>query len=90
MSLIPKDKITELNTADTVLEVSKVAIYELEKMSVAALINEAANCGETSVLCSRFISDSLRTELKSLGYKVTVVKQANINDVVHLIKWGDE
>lgn len=90
MSLIPRDKITELKTAASVLEVSKVAIYELEKMSVASLINEAANCGETSVICSRYISDQLNDELKSLGYKVCSVKQANVNEVVHLIKWGEE
>ena len=71
MSRIPQDEMTTLKAASAVKSVAASAVTELEEMSVAHLINEAANCGEYSVVCPRPISSTLRTKLEGQGYTLT-------------------
>lgn len=71
MTRIPQEELTELKQASAVNTVASTAIEELEEMSVAHLINTAANCGEYSVVCPRPISATLRTKLLQDGYKLS-------------------
>lgn len=88
MALIKKEAITELLSAADVRAVAESALAEHEKMSVAALINEAANCGETSVVCDRYLSDAMKSELKSQGYTVIHPDQAYQDTMpISIISW---
>lgn len=69
--LIPTEEITELKDASVVAEVAKEAVSIIEKQTVAALINTAANAGEHSVIWNRIMSDELQNTLESHGYKIT-------------------
>ena len=71
MTRIKPEDMTTLQTAATVKATASTALSELEEMSVAHLINEAANCGQTSVVCSRPISAALRTKLEGQGYTLS-------------------
>ena len=71
MSRIPQDELTELKSATAVKGVSATAIAELEEMSVAHLINTAANTGEYQAVYNRPISEALRTKLKGQGYTLS-------------------
>ena len=71
MSRIPQDELTILKSASAVKTVAEGAVAELEEMSVAHLINEAANCGEYRAVCSRPISQALRTKLEGQGYTLS-------------------
>lgn len=82
MSRIPQDELTTLKAASAVKTVAAGAVAELEEMSVAHLINTAANCGEYRAVYSKPISDALRTKLKDQGYK--------LSEPAPLAKHGDE
>ena len=68
MSRIPQEDLTTLQTAVAVKTVAEGAVAELEEMSVAHLINEAANCGQMTATYGRAISQALQTKLISKGY----------------------
>ena len=88
MALIKKEAITELLSAAEVRAVSESALSDHEKMSVAALINGAANCGETSVVCDRYLSDAMKLELRSQGYTVIHPDQAYQDTTpISIISW---
>ena len=70
MSRIPQEDLTTLQTAAAVKIVAESAVAELEEMSVAHAINEAANCGETRTVYNRPISAALLTKLDQKGYEV--------------------
>lgn len=90
MALIPQDELKELKTASDVLTVSDTAAYEQEKIGVAYLINSAANTGETRVVLNHKLSEQLKTELKSNGYKLIYnVARANVTDEV-CISWASD
>ena len=82
MSRIPQDELTTLKAASAVNTVAEGAIAELEEMSVAHLINTAANTGEYRAVYSKPISDALRTKLTGMGYK--------LSEPAPLAKSGDE
>lgn len=69
-SLIPMDELTELKSASAVAAVANEAQSIQEEMSVAALINQAANCGQHSVTCNRVLSDEIKKKLENNGYKL--------------------
>lgn len=71
MSRIPQDELTTLKAATAVKTVAEGAIAELEEMSVAHLINTAANTGEYRAVYSKPISDALRTKLEGQGYTLS-------------------
>ena len=82
MSRIPQDQLTTLKAASAVKTVADTAVAELEEMSVAHLINTAANTGEYSAVYSKPISKALKTKLEGQGY--TLLSPAP------LAKAGDE
>lgn len=71
MARIPQEDMPILQLATDVKTVASTAIADMEEMSVAAMINNAANCGEYSVTCSRPISAALQTKLTGMGYTLT-------------------
>lgn len=71
MSRIPQDEMPILKPATDVKTVASTAVADMEEMAVAAMINNAANCGEYSVVCPRPISAALQTKLTSNGYTLT-------------------
>ena len=79
---IPQDELTELKSADEVNSVAEVAVSELEEMSVAHLINTAANCGEYTAVYSKPLSAALRTKLEGQGY--------TLSEPAPIAKPGDE
>lgn len=89
MALIPQEQLTTLKAASDVLSVATTAVATQEEMSVAHLINSAANTGLTYVVCNRPISEELITKLKSMGYTCKHnIARANPQDEV-VIFWGD-
>ena len=82
MSRIPQDELTQLKSAATVKAVSASAVAELEEMSVAHLINTAANTGEYRAVYSKPISSALRTKLAGQGY--------TLSDPAPIARPGDE
>ena len=89
MSRIPQDELTTLQAASAVKTVAESAVAELEEMSVAAVINNAANTGEYSAVCQRPISATLRTKLTGLGYTLKPASpSANSSDIT-IISWED-
>lgn len=71
MSRIPQDELTTLKAASVVKTVAEGAIAELEEMSVAHLINTAANTGAYEAVYSKPISAALKTKLTGQGYTLT-------------------
>lgn len=89
MALIPQDQLTTLKSAADVLSVASTAVATQEEMSVAHLINSAANTGLSYVVCTRPISKALIEKLKSMGYTCKYnVARANATDEV-VIFWGN-
>ena len=89
MSRIPQEDLTTLQTAVAVKTVAEGAVAELEEMTIAHLINEAANCGEYKVVCPRPISAALRTKLTNKGYTLTEPAPiAKVGDET-IISWYD-
>ena len=82
MTRIPQDELTTLKTASAVKTVAEGAVAELEEMSVAHLINSAANTGLYEAVYSKPMSAALKTKLKGKGYTLT--------EPVPLSKPGDE
>lgn len=82
MSRIPQDELTTLKAASAVKTVAEGAVAELEEMSVAHLINTAANCGEYRAVYSKPISAALRTKLEGQGY--------TLSEPAPIAKPGDE
>lgn len=88
MTRIAPEDMTTLIQASEAKTIAETAAVDLEEMQVAHLINEAANCGQTSVACARPISAVLKTKLEGLGYTFAVpTPQARMGDVT-IIKWG--
>lgn len=82
MSRIPQNELTTLKAASAVKTVAAGAVAELEEMSVAHLINTAANCGEYSAVYNKPISAALRTKLAGQGY--------TLSEPAPIAKPGDE
>lgn len=88
MTRIAPEDMTTLIQASEAKTVAATAVEDLEEMQVAHLINEAANCGQTSVVCPRPMSSVLKTKLEGLGYTFTTpTPQAKIGDVT-IIHWS--
>lgn len=88
MARIAPEDMTTLIQASAAKTVADTAATDLEEMQVAHLINEAANCGQTSVVCPRPISSALRIKLGEMGYTFAIPgPQAKMGDVT-TIKWG--
>lgn len=89
MARIAPEDMTTLITASEANTVALTAATDVEEMTVAHAINEAANCGETSVMYPRPISDTVLTKLKGNGYTITTPRPiAKPGDVI-IISWKD-
>ena len=89
MSRIKPEDMTTLISASQAKTVADGAIAELEEMSVAHLINEAANCGQHSVVCARPVSGALKTKLEGQGYTLSEPSPiAKVGDEI-IISWKD-
>lgn len=66
---------TKLVTADQAYKVAKSAATYHELQCIAALINNAANTGETQVVYNRPLSKYVLDMLKSNNYKVVIIKE---------------
>lgn len=75
MALIPMSDLTTLISASAAKAVADTAVFEHEKQSVAALINNAANTGCHEAIWQHPMSDELKTLLESQGYKVVTLTQ---------------
>ncbi len=71
MTRIKPEDMTTLQAASTVKTVAEGAVAELEEMSVAHLINTAANTGEYRAVYSKPLSAALKTKLEGQGYTLT-------------------
>ncbi len=88
MTRIAPGDMTTLIQASEAKTVAATAAEDLEEMHVAHLINEAANCGQTSVTCVGPISSVLKTKLDGMGYTFTTpTPQAKMGDVT-IIHWS--
>lgn len=81
MSRIAPSDMTTLKSAAEVKAIAETAVSELEEMSVAHCINEAANTGAYTAVYSKPISAALRTKLASQGY--------TLSDPAPIAKSGD-
>jgi len=90
MTRIAPEDMTTLIQATEAKTVADSAVADLEEMQVAHLINEAANCGQTEVVCARPISKDLRTKLvDTYGYKLRQPSPiAKLGDE-YIISWED-
>lgn len=87
MSRIAPEDMTTLQSASSVKSVADNAVAELEEMSVAHLINNAANTGEYSAVYGRPISDALRTKLEGQGYTLSEPKPIAKSGDETIISW---
>ena len=83
MTRIAPEDMTTLIQASEAKTVADTAATDLEEMQIAHLINEAANCGQTSVVCPRPISADLQDKLVNT-YKYKLITPSPI------AKTGDE
>ena len=89
MSRIPQNELTTLKAAVAVKTVAEGAVAELEEMSVAHLINTAANTGAYEAVYSKPISEALKTKLTNKGYTLSApVPLAKAGDET-IISWKD-
>lgn len=68
--LIPIEDITTLIPASDAKAVADGAADTIEEQTVAAAINTAANAGQHSITWSKPISNTLKSTLEDLGYRV--------------------
>jgi len=89
MTRIPQDELTTLKSAADVNAVAQDAVADLERMSVAHLINSAANCGEYRAVYSKPISDTLRKELIQEHYVLSEPRPIAKPGDETIISWED-
>lgn len=89
MSRIDPEDMTTLQTAAAVKTVAEGAVAELEEMSVAHLINSAANTGEYTAVYSKPISQVLRTKLEGQGYVLSSPSPIAKSGDETIISWAD-
>lgn len=89
MTRIKPEDMTTLQSAASVKSVAAGAVAELEEMSVAHCINEAANTGAYEALYVRPISDALKTKLEGQGYTLTSPKLIAQSGDETIISWKD-
>ena len=89
MSRIAPEDMTTLIPASQAKTVASTAVTDLEEMSVAHAINNAANCGETQVTYAKPISASLVTKLEGQGYTISTPYPIAREGDVSIISWKD-
>lgn len=89
MSRIAPEDMATLISASEAKTVASTAKSELEEMSVAHCINEAANTGETRAVYCRPMSDEMKTKLEGQGYKVLQPYPLAKHGDEYIISWKD-
>lgn len=89
MTRIKPEDMTKLQTAAAVKTVASGAVAELEEMSVAHCINEAANTGATEATYGRPISDTLKATLLSKGYVLSTPQLTAKSGDITIISWAN-
>ena len=87
MALIPFDQFGTLKSASEVKGVADSAKLDYETLSVAKLINTAANTGEYQVIYNHEMSEDLISLLKGQGYAVTHKPRSAIDGFQYIISW---
>lgn len=88
MSLVEKDKMTELRPASDSRETALGSEDEIQKKAVAFAINSAANTGQLNTIFQGAIRDAVKEELESKGYTIKDVGTAQ-SDRQILISWKE-
>ena len=86
MALIPQNELTELKNAASVLAIAKTAVATQEEMSIAHLINSAANTGCTFVVSTKPISKELVEKLPDDFFKSKLQQENIIADIIYNAK----
>lgn len=89
MSRIAPEDMATLTTASAAKTTAASAADDLEEMSVAHCINEAANTGAMEALYGKPISAAMLTKLESKGYTVTAPAPIAKPGDVWIISWKD-
>lgn len=89
MSIVARDQMTELRTADESYQTSLVAEDEIQLKAVAYEINTAANSGATRTVYQGKLRPAVLDQITASGYKVTYLKSATPEGQV-LISWKPE
>ena len=87
MSMINKDKMTELLSASEARSLSELAEIEAETATIAYAINNAVNTGETEILYNNKISSDMIEELESQGYLVEPANNTAKPGTQYKIRW---
>lgn len=82
--------VTTLRSASDVYTSSQVAESGVVEASLAAAINNAAACGQTSVIFSTKLTDDLIKKLEGKGYTVTVSGVNTNYAPQYIISWNPE
>lgn len=77
-------EITTLQHADSLLLASITDEEKIVSKALAAAINSANNCGQTSVVFSTRLSESQIKELESKSYRVTI---SGVSNPQYIISW---
>lgn len=88
MSLIPMNEMTVLKSASEVRGVADSAEATLQEMSLAALINNAANTGEYFATWEHPLLDELKEKLEAQGYHVKQDPHAADPSKLWIIRWN--
>ena len=83
------DEMNTLISASQAKAIAEIALEELEKMSIAACINSAANTGLTEATYAKPISATLLQTLSDEGYTVTSPSPIARPGDVSIISWKD-
>lgn len=87
MTRIKPEDMTTLQAASAIKAVASGAVAELEEMTVAHCINEAANTGAYEATYARPISAALKTKLASQGYTLKTPPLLAKSGDVTIISW---
>lgn len=88
MALIPRDKLTELVTAEQAKSTAESAAADIQLQAVAYAINCAANTGETRTEFKETMLPETKSALEAKGYKVQFIGQA-VATAIALISWSE-
>lgn len=87
MTRIKPEDMATLQAASAIKTVADGAVAELEEMSVAHCINEAANTGAYEATYARPISAALKTKLAGQGYTLKTPQLLAKSGDVTIISW---
>lgn len=84
MALVEKDEMTTLRPAADSKATAETAEHDIQIKAVAYAINQAANCGQDSIVFQEIIRKDVADELVSKGY---ALRQVPPTERGTLISW---